>query len=343
MMKRPDPTASLAMVVATTVVSGALLALSEGSRAPRAVHAVERLETASLPVDGVHVPVTEVMERAIAAPAPLDEGIEVAAVVPQAHLVVFDAATGLGVDEVTVTLAGRVERFEPLRGQPIALDLQTSDQRLEVGAAGFRSQTITVQGDEVYEVQLSRSTTLRGVVRDADGAPVPHASVRLIASADAEGAPSKDIVGRPSLRRTDESGAFTFDALRPGVYRTSVDVAGVTHLSRPLVLRDGEWAQADHRLVTSTALSVQIDTPGGLPAQRARLLIQRAGAAAPVTRYTDDHGRAAIRPLPAGSYQLTVQSAEGTSPPRAFTIEEAGQGLVDLHVRLQAEPLSSED
>ncbi|MGB0330206.1 MAG: carboxypeptidase regulatory-like domain-containing protein [Planctomycetota bacterium] len=343
MRKRPDPTASLAMVVAAAVVAGALLALSEGSQVPRTALAVERLETASLTVEGVDVPVSEVMERAIAAPAPLDDGIEVAAVAPQAHLVVFDAATGLGVDGVTVTLAGRVERFEALRGQPIVLDLQTPDQHLEIGAAGFRSQTITVDGEKVYAVRLSRSTTLRGVVRDADGAPIPHASVRLIASEDTDAVPSRDIVGRPTLRRTDESGAFTFDALQPGVYRTSVDIAGVTHLSRPLALRDGEWAQADHRLVTSTALSVQVDTPGGLPAERARLLIQRAGTAAPVTRYTDDHGRAAIRPLPAGSYRLTVQSAEGTSHPRAFTIEEAGQGLVDLHVRLQAESLSPAD
>lgn len=343
MMKRPDPTASLAMVAAATVVSGALLALSEGSGAPRAVHAVERLEAASLPVDGVHVPITEVLERAVAAPAPLDVGIEEAAVAPQARLVVLDAVTGLSVGAFTVTLAGRVERLESLGGQPILLDLATPDQHLEIGAAGFRSQATTVRGDEVREIRLTRSTTLRGVVRDADGAPMPHASVRLIANAGAAEDPSGDVVERPTLRRTDGAGAFTFDALEPGVYRTSVEVAGVTHLSRPMALRDGEWAQADHRLVTSTVLSVQVDSPGGLPAERARLLIQRDGAHAPVTRYTDDRGRAAIRPLPAGSYQLTVQSTEGTSPPRAFTIEEAGQGLVDLHVRLQAEPLSPED
>jgi len=331
------------MVAAATVVSGALLALSEGSGAPRAVHAVERLETASLGVDGVHVPVTEVVERAVAAPPALIEVVEEAAPAPRAQLAVFDAVTGLGVREVTVTLGGRVERFEPVSGQPLSLEVGTTDQRLEVGAAGYRSHLVTVNGGGIQEVRLMRSTSLRGTVRDADGAPMPHASVRLIPDAAAPGGTSGGVQGQPTLRRTDRAGAFTFDALEPGVYRTSVEVAGVAHLSRPLELRHGEWAQADHRLVTSTALSVQVDTPGGLPAERARLLIQRDGASTPVTRYTDDRGRAAIRPLPAGSYQLTVQSAEGTSPPRAFTIKEAGQGLVDLHVRLQAEPLSLDD
>lgn len=343
MMKRPDPTASLAIVAAATVVSGALAALSTGSGATPTVHAVERLETASIGVDGVHVPVTEVLERAVAAPATLDELRAETAVTPRVRLLVLDSVTGLGVEKVTVTIGGRLESFEPASGQPISLDGGAPDRRLQVRAAGYRDRDITVDGvesDGIREVHLERSTSLRGVVRDAYGAQMPHTRVQLIARADEA---TVDLQGRPSLRRTDEAGAFTFAGLEPGVYQTSVEVAGIAHLSRPLELRDGEWAQADHRLVTSTALSVQVDLPGGLPADRARLLIQRDGAQDPMTRYTDDRGRASIRPLPAGSYQLTVQSAEGVSAPRTFTIEEAGQGLVDLHVRLQAEPLSTED
>ncbi len=340
------------MVAAATVLSGALLALSEGSGAPRAVQAVERLSAASLRVDEsqvsvAEVPVTEVpvaevpvvgvLGRAVAATT-LDSEL---AATPRAHLLVLDVETGLGVRQVTVTTQGRVERFDPIHGQPITLKLDAPDQRLEVGAPGYLPHRLTVQGDGPQEVHLTRSTTLRGVVRDAFGAPMPHACVRLLASAS-EGA-GGDGPRRATLRRTDIDGAFTFEGLEPGTYRTSVDVAGERHLSRPLELHEGEWAQADHRLATSTALSVQVDTPGGLPVDRARLLIQRDGGAAPITRYTDDRGRAAVRPLPAGSYELTIQSAEGTSPPHTFTIEKAGQSLVDLHVELSPAPHGPSD
>ena len=59
------------MVAAATVVTGAFLALAEGSRGTGTVLAVERLETASLRVDEVHLPVTEVLERALAEQAGL--------------------------------------------------------------------------------------------------------------------------------------------------------------------------------------------------------------------------------------------------------------------------------
>jgi len=343
MKKSLPPTASLAMVAAATVVTGAFLALAEGSRGTGTVLAVERLETASLRVDEVHLPVTEVLERALAVAAPVEGPVEGPVVTPLAQLIVLDSVTGLGLDEVTVTLGGRVDRLEPIGGQPISLELGTSDQRLEVGAAGYRPRLVTVHEGETEEIRLNRSTTLRGVVRDAFGAPMPHTGVRLIASADAPGNTAGDDLRQPTLRRTDLNGAFTFDALQPGVYRTSVELSGETHLSRPLELREGEWAQADHRLATSAALSVQVETSEGLPVERARLLIQRDGASAPITRYTDDHGNAAIRPLPAGSYELTVQSAEGTSQPRTFTIKEAGQGLVDLHIQLLPAPRGTEN
>ena len=333
----PNSTAVLAMVATATVVSGALLALSAGSESPRAAYAVERTEIASVTVDEVSAPVAQLVERDTTAssPAPADSSSAFAV-----QLLVLDGATGLVVTGATVTLGSKVERFEPVGRLPLTLEVPRPGEPLLVAAAGFEPRIFTAEGEGPQEVLLSRRTALRGVVRNAHGAPLPHAKVQLIVDGDAANAsPDAASPRHATLRRTDARGAFTFDALRPGTYRTAVEIAGVTHLSQPRELREGEWAEADHRLVSSSSLMVQVDGALGLPAERARLLVQRDDGEAPLTRYTDDRGRAEIRPLPAGSYQLTVQSDKGTSDPRSFKIKEGDQGLIDLRIQLSAAPL----
>lgn len=341
MMKRFDPTASTALAAAATIVAGALLALSGGPGAPQVAYAVERAESASLPVNEAPVPVAQLVERA---PVESNSPLDLTAQTLTAHLLVLDDRTGLAVETAVLQLDAEVQHISAPRTGPLTLEVAAAGQELQVGAIGFLPRTIKVDGEETLEVRLSRRPTLRGVVRAADGSPVPYARVQLIREGQAlADEPGSQANRSAHLRRADVNGAYAFDALEPGTYQTSVEVLGVTHTSPPRELRDGEWAEADHRLVASSALVIRVEQPSGLPAERTRLLLQREGAAAPMSRYTNDRGEAEVRPLPTGSYQLTVQSAQGTAAPRAFTIEEADQGLVDLHIQLSSESVSLED
>lgn len=356
MMKRLDPTASLAMIASATVVTGALLALLGGPGAAPVAHAVERVEAASLPLEEDRAPIAQLVERSGVPAVPTADHTPAALTT---QLVVLDDQTGLVVDEAVIEFGARVQRLQASSMRPITVEVPAAGQRLQVGAVGFHPRTVMVEGAEPQEVRLARRTALRGVVLDAYGAPLPRAQVRLVReptaqistslTAGSQGTIETDGSGSPtlrapaSLRRTDATGAFAFDALEPGVYQTAVEIAGVEHLSEPRELREGEWARSDHRLLAALALTVQVDETSGLPAERARLLIQRDGAPRPITRYTDERGRAEVRPLPAGTYQLTVQSARGSAPPRSFTIDQAGEDLLDLHIQLSTELGTQED
>lgn len=326
MIKRFDRTASLALVSAMTVLSGALMALLGSAGPATTVHAIERGGLASLPVEAPTAPAADLVLQ----PAPVARLSEAAD--PEgltALLEVVDDRTGLRVRDVSVRVGDRVHRVETRPGVPIALDLDATVETLEVGAPGYAPRLVAAVGSSTEEVRLVRCTTVRGVVRDSLGAPMARASVRLVR----EGEPGAVDLAT-TLRRTDGAGAYAFDALPPGTYRTVVEANGRTHRSRAVQVGPGEWSEVDHRLPAAATLAVIVDGPDGVPAERARLLLTRADGDVLRTAYTDADGRAEVSPLLPGAYELRVQSVDGTAPHHPLTIQEGDQGLVDLRIQL---------
>ncbi len=85
-------------------------------------------------------------------------------------------------------------------------------------------------GQAGYEAQL------RGTVTDPGGALVPGAAVTLINSA----------TGIRAAAKTNASGVYTFNALRPGTYSLRVEHAGFApHESEGLVLAVSQQAVLD--------------------------------------------------------------------------------------------------
>ncbi|MGD2017397.1 MAG: carboxypeptidase-like regulatory domain-containing protein [Planctomycetota bacterium] len=330
MMKRYDRTASLALVAALTVVSGALVALGSGRGAAPTVHAIERDGMASMPVEAPRAPAADLV---LEAPVEARRAPEAAPEVLTAQLSVLDGRTGLALREASFRVGDRLRRLEAHHGLGYELELAAPGTVIEVRATGFEPRLVSVDDPGPREVRLTRRATLRGVVRDGLGAPIPHASVRLVRE---NGDAQEEGAGAITLRRAGPDGAYAFDTLAPGTYRTEVELAGETHASRSREVRAGEWAEVDHWLTGAPSVVVTVDAPTGLPAARARLLMERADDGALHTRYTDARGRAEVGLLPPGTYELRVQSADGTAEPRSFQIQESDQGLVELHLHLSS-------
>lgn len=348
---RSNTAGTLALAIATAGVFGAVAvsAWSEPSNAS-AVHAVVR---ADLDVDapqaiatGARLEAVESAETSVrdARSAALDalrttEGFH-------ATLRVVDDRTGLTIPTAWFqrsefgALDRRAQRHDASPGRkPVRLHVTESRATVLVAAPRYATQDVLIDRPGEIEVRLTRATSIQGAVLDGRSAGVSSARVTLEflgstldgVTEESEAIPIKG----PTLRRTDADGRYVFSNVAPGVYRTVVEVEGAKHASRPRLVLAGEWLDVDHWLDESTRLAVQVDRPDGLPAARARLLVQRDGDAEPtLTRYTGEDGRATLGPLDPGSYRVSVQSVDGTAIPQSLSIQDDGRAVVDLHLQL---------
>ena len=187
---------------------------------------------------------------------------------------------------------------------------------------------------------LERATTLHGFVRDAAGAPIVGARVELEffgaapAGFDSD-APPVTFSGA-TLRSADETGAYEFSGLEPGVWRTRVPWLGESSVSTKQHLTPGTWQVADHWLGARTRLVARVVPTDEPAATASRVIVTRGGdpEAHVASGYTDETGSVTLGPLPTGSYRVSVQSADGEASPQEIDVESSSPASVTIRFDL---------
>lgn len=198
---------------------------------------------------------------------------------------------------------------------------------------------------QAQTVRLARGTAIVGLVRDADSAPVRAARVELEYYGSAndlvpeDSPPIAPPEGVATLRRTDESGAYTFAGLPPGEYVTKVTIGAVERRSTRFKVTAGRWTTIDHWFDESHRLTVSVLRPDGLPSERTRVLVSKPNTKEPLmARYTGPDGQVTFAPLEPHAYEVTVVSDHGRHDALATDIPKNETQTVYLTVRLQAPP-----
>ncbi len=176
------------------------------------------------------------------------------------------------------------ERLADDRGA-FSLLLPTGWQELElrVSAAGYAASQRTLVPDalppEPLRFELAAIPALAGVVRDARGAPVAGAHVRLLAG-DAEGRHPRDREARASARSGENGGFRLLPELRAAEESFELlawdENHGISSAQRVL-LRAGAVVPAELRLLLPDGLILAgtVLAPDGAPAAGARLTLRR--------------------------------------------------------------------
>jgi hypothetical protein len=208
-----------------------------------------------------------------------------------------------------------------------------------------------VDGQEaaLERVQLARGASLRVVARTADGAVIPHETMKVsILPADQGGAPHRVDA------RTGADGAFQIDDLVAGTYKLAVrsDQHGFAR-GADLRLATAGLTTFDARFADAEALVGSVVDATGQPVVGALVdaYTPAHGDLAPVGRapddftgnstHTDEAGRFRIAGLASGAYQLRVSSPRAV--PLALQVTAPGDPLAlrlppaaTLHVRVDA-------
>jgi protocatechuate 3,4-dioxygenase beta subunit len=189
------------------------------------------------------------------------------------------------------------------------------------------------------EIALTPGATVRGALRDASGAPVPHAKVELAALRVA------GAQGRSWICTTDDAGAFSFAQLPPGEYQISHRLehenGAVYDLPRALTLD----AQSDHGVelrppgsAVVRGMVIGSDVPPEVLVFARR--VDGAGAASPEgTRRAAiaRDGRFSINGCTAGRWEISVSEAGVFSAPArraSREVDVAAGALVEIELEL---------
>ncbi len=261
-----------------------------------------------------------------------------------------DALTGDAIPRFWAKRSGageigrETERFQAGPGETrLAIDIGDPPGLLTVLGAKYAPKEIRLDRPGFLRVELDRSTSIVGTVRDGTSAVVPGARVTLERQVrDPESSamtwgPPKDA----SLGRTDKEGQYAFSNLPPGTYRTSALAGTVSHTSDGHTVKVGEWTTIDHWLSEDGTLSVELVRPDGSPSAKSRIMLGNGEAqnGEPIlARYTDESGRAVLGPLERGTYELTVLSDHGTLKPVSISLPLEGAAQDGLRLELQPHP-----
>jgi len=270
-------------------------------------------------------------------------------------------AGGLPVPSATVNLVGSFERDDGTRHEYFAgLSRTTPDGRFELEAylgehavlvssergLAPRHELVLAWGDVVeLELVLGNERLTGRVLDDATGAGVPGASITLTFDAAAPG-----VSPQRTSTKTDEHGAFAFEALIPGQYSGSCKAEGYFDVTlAPLDVQPGAVREPlELRLVAGARLHGTLTYDDGRTVDDGtEVLLSGLGGLEAKARGKSKSGTYEVEVEAAGSYRVEVRPRnwsvsasmgyeEEPVPPLGETTVtlEAGQDLaLDLSVR----------
>lgn len=192
----------------------------------------------------------------------------------------------------------------------------------DLGGTAAGRATIARDEERVHvELRGSRTHTLRGVVVDRNGTPVPDAWV----TAESEWEPDASRA-RPRVL-TDEAGQFVLSGIWPGRQRVSASsplgeasVGGVPAGAAGVTLR----------LEAQASLLGTVRTPSGLPVAQFSLEYLRDSSSGGAIRGHDGYFELSM--LWPGSYTVSVASSEGSASVEGLVLEPGERREVVLTV-----------
>lgn len=247
--------------------------------------------------------------------------------------------------------------------------VRTHDLLFAVQAAewGTHAETLPAarlaEGDlNLGDIRLTSERWLRGVVVDAEGAPV--ARVQVFAAAMRPGVPASDrwarngsLYGVGGERNADDLGRFAFGGLVPGNYRIVVRPDGQGEIVvEALVPEEGEAAEVRLVVPDVRTLEVEVVTSEGKPVEGLSVHLQGFTSAYHPGATTDARGRASLRlsadvryvslGFPTDAYDRYAEAGAATRTLRAgdrslrFVLEE-GEPALGRVIDAQGAPVAS--
>jgi hypothetical protein len=189
---------------------------------------------------------------------------------------------------------------------------------------------------EGIDLALGKPGTIAGIVKNAQGEPVPSASVFV---RDASG----ELVHRLSSVTSDQAGKFTYRGLAEGRYTLSARTPTLAARDGAAVsVRAGETATCELALDAGTYLVITVTDPNDKPV-RAGISVQDERGHELANAVSLDSmmqlmnkgittTERRVGPLPAGKYLVTVTASDGKITKKPVTL--SGQDERKLRVRL---------
>lgn len=231
------------------------------------------------------------------------------------------------------------------RGAYQLAELPEGAHRLRITHKG-RAMPVTVavtlvNGDNVFDVELDM-TTIRGVVRDQNGAPVDGARLRVRRAKANDGAEAEigDAMesmmpglqgGGGSSIKTDAQGVFELRGVDPGVdLVVQASAKGFAPASVKVTCARGTAEQVELRLGASGKVKVTATADGPFVAVRARY-VGEGGPVAPVTQLLR-RGKGTLDNLRPGLWEieLMVDDKAAENQKRKATVEVIAGQTVDV-------------
>jgi protocatechuate 3,4-dioxygenase beta subunit len=197
---------------------------------------------------------------------------------------------------------------------------------------------LQIEKDRVLDpidLKLSGAGKINGTVRDANGDPVPAASIFV---RDAQG----ELLSRMATCTSDETGEYTYKGLAPGSYTVSARAgARAARDSASVSVHDGETAHMDVAVEAGTILHVTAADKSDKPLKAGISVKDEHGfelAGMQTMDAMQDFLTAGVSsteqkfgPLPAGKYVVTATTFDGKSAKKPVTL--SGQAERSLAVR----------
>jgi protocatechuate 3,4-dioxygenase beta subunit len=200
---------------------------------------------------------------------------------------------------------------------------------VRASAAGWRPATreadLAAGSSPPLRIRLERAQSIRGIVLDEDGRPVPEATVASFAAENRN--------ERASCT-TGGDGRFTLSGLAGGAHEVRARCPGYLDLRHYRVV-SGTGDIRIH-LTRSLAITGRVVDADGRPVARARVIARSESGAEARRSRTGSNGRFCLDRLRSGTYSVEVRSADSPvgAEPLALARDVAA-GIRDLEIHLR--------
>jgi hypothetical protein len=182
--------------------------------------------------------------------------------------------------------------------------LESGGYELEVGTAGGgrHKEAVEISGDREVRIDLKVASLAGRVIDGADSSPVAGAEVTL--------EPADDRRALPTDVTTDSRGAFRLAEVTDGAWKLRASHDGYAPAEKEVRVEGGDAGEVELSLSSTEGLTLEVALPSGQAPERIHAgVLDIAGNLVASGYYpVGENGRARLKNVPPGSWQLLVDS-----------------------------------